>query len=431
MHFKRRIFNELLRWKNNKFRLPLILKGARQVGKTVLIKEFGKEFKNIHEFNFQKDHILKTFFKTTNNPKKILETLEIYSEKKISLENDLIFFDEIQDCPEALNSLKFFAEDLPHSYIISAGSLLGIYLSDHSFPVGKVEFLHLYPMSFGEFLEACNKKALAEKLEILSLENNTFHDLFIEEMKKFFVLGGMPKVISTFIENDDYQKAREIQDDLLVSYKGDFAKYSGPVYALKILSVFENIPRQLAKDNRKFQFNLLQTGGRFGDFNSAIDWLVHAGLCYKIPIIEHAEIPLSIHVKENIFKLYFFDIGLLGALSNLPLSTFLLKNELFKTFKGAFTENFFLQEFTSQRNKRLYCWQGKNSEVDFLYNEELTLVPIEIKSGESGKLKSLGVFSSKYPCPWKIRCSLHSYEIQERSKLKTIPLYMAAQIERV
>ena len=154
------------------------------------------------------------------------------------MENDLIFFDEIQDCPEALNSLKFFAEDLPHSYIISAGSLLGIYLSDHSFPVGKVEFLHLYPMSFGEFLEACNKKALAEKLEILSLENNTFHDLFIEEMKKFFVLGGMPKVISTFIENDDYQKAREIQDDLLVSYKGDFAKYSGPVNALIILSVF-------------------------------------------------------------------------------------------------------------------------------------------------------------------------------------------------
>ncbi|MEI8347038.1 MAG: AAA family ATPase [Pseudomonadota bacterium] len=427
MIFKRRIFNDLQKWRQTPSRLPLILRGARQVGKTVLIKEFGKEFADIHEFNFQKDENLKSIFKSTNDPKKILEFLEAYSGKKISLKDDLIFFDEIQDCPQALNSLKFFAEDLPHSYIISAGSLLGIYLSEHSFPVGKVEFLHLHPLSFGEFLEAMGKKTLAEKLKTLSLENNDFHQLFIEETKKYFTLGGMPKVISTFLEGNDYNKARERQNDLIVSYKADFAKYSGPVNALKILSVFENIPKQLAKDNRKFQFNFLKTGSRFNDFHSAIDWLVNAGLCHKIPIIEHAEIPLSMHIKENIFKLYFFDIGLLGALADLPLSTFLTENEIFKTFKGAFTENFFLQEFRSERSAHLYCWQGKNSEVDFLFNIESTLVPVEVKSGESGKLKSLGVFFDRYHCPWKIRCSLHRYEVQEKSKLKTIPLYMAAQ----
>ena len=426
MEFDREIYHKLQ--KDSKSSKITILFGARQVGKTYLIREFAKEFAQIHEFNFQKNKTLGDFFKSTNDPDKILEFLGIVSGKKIDLNNSLVFFDEIQDCPEALNSLKYFAEDYPKAYVVAAGSLLGIYLSQNTFPVGKVEFLNLYPLSFYEFLDAFGKKDLAEKLLSLKQENNIFHELFIEEIKKYFILGGMPKVLETFLETTNYQTAREVQENLITSYKSDFAKYSGPLDALKILSVFENMPKQLSKENHKFKFNLLKKGSRFNEFHSAIDWLEHAGLCHKLPIITHVEIPLKIHVEENMFKLYFLDVGLLGALAELPLSIFLATEDLFKTFKGAFTENFFLQEFRANRKESLYCWQGKTSEVDFLYTNEAKLMPIEVKSGESGKLKSLHFFAQKYSCFWKTRCSLHKLEIREDTHLRTIPLYLAALV---
>jgi len=426
MNFKRTIYSNLLSWKNSPHRHPLILKGARQVGKTYLIRQFGHEFSRLHEFNFQKDPALKNIFVSTNDPKKIIDLLGTLSKEKIDLTRDLIFFDEIQDCPEALNSLKFFAEDEPNAFVLAAGSLLGVYLSQHTFPVGKVDYLTLFPMSFYEFLLASENLALAEKILNLSSDINVFHEKLIEAMKRYFILGGMPKVLSVFLETENYQKAREVQENLLTSYKSDFAKYSGPVNALKILSVFEHIPRQLSKDNRKFQFNLIKKKSRFAEFDSAINWLEHAGLCHKISIIENVEIPLKLHIKENMFKLYFFDVGLLGALAELPLSTFLNNEELFKTFKGAFTENFFLQEFKSSRHESLYCWQGNISEVDFLYNQEMNLMPIEVKSGESGKLKSLGLFASAHSCKWKTRVSLKKLEIREDTRLRSIPLYLAA-----
>jgi len=428
MNINRHKLLNLSTWKNKQPRMPLLLKGARQVGKTFLIREFGKQFPHFHEINFQKNPELKEIFKTTNDPLKIKEYLEIFFNTKIHLESDLIFFDEIQDCPEALNSLKFFSENLPHSFIVGAGSLLGIYLSTHTFPVGKVEFLDLHPLSFCEFLEAHHKNNLADLTKTLTPQINVFHQTLVDEMKKFMIIGGMPKVVSTFIETESYQEARLVQEHLLLSYKSDFSKYSGPVDALKILSVFDNIPKQLAKDNKKFQFNLLQKGARYAQFQSAIDWLKSAGLCYKVPILTHAEIPLKVYIEENAFKIYFFDTGLLGALSDLPVSTFLNPSDLFKTFKGAFSENFFLQEFYSQRKENLYSWQSNTAEVDFLYANENELCPIEVKSGESGRLKSLGVFCDKYHVKWRRKCTLLPLEIREDTHIKNLPLYLSALI---
>jgi uncharacterized protein len=406
--------------------MPLILKGARQVGKTHLINYFGKEFSQFHELNFQKTPQLKEIFKSTNDPKIIINSLSIFLEKKINLKTDLIFFDEIQDCPEALNSLKYFSEDLPAVHIVAAGSLLGVYLSSQTFPVGKVEFLELFPMSFYEFLNAIGKSALAETTLELNSKNNIFHQSLVDELKKYFILGGMPKVIQTFIDSDfNYQKSREIQDGLLLSYKSDFAKYSGPVDAMKILSVFESIPKQLAKDNKKFQLNILKTGARLSEFKTAIDWLVHAGLCHKVSILNHAEIPLMAYAEDHLFKIYFFDVGLLSALSDLPSSAFLIESDLFKTFKGAFTENYFLQEFKSERKEVLYNWQNNTAEVDFLFQKNMQLMPVEIKSGESGKLKSLSVFTEKYSCEHITRCSLRPLEIRNDRSLRSIPLYLA------
>lgn len=429
MGFFREAIHQLNKWKQQPQRTPLILRGARQVGKTYLVREFSKTFSQLHEFNFQKDPTLSSFFKVTNNPNKILSHLSLISESNIDPNQDLIFFDEIQDCPEALNSLKFFAEDYPNIHIVAAGSLLGVYLSQHTFPVGKVEFINLYPLSFNEFLKAIGKNQLAELNSKLSADINAVHEILVEALQHYFIIGGMPKVISTYLLNHDFNEARIVQENLLTSYRGDFAKYSGSVDALRILSLFENIPKQLAKDNRKFQFKLLKPGSRYAEFSSSINWLEYAGLVHRIPIISHAEIPLKVQQNENIFKLYFFDTGLLGALAELPISAFADKNELFRTFKGAFTENFFVQDFVSQRNESLYCWQGKTSEVDFLFNKEMDLFPIEVKSGESGKLKSLNVFSEKYPTtPWRTRCSLRLFEIRDDTKMRNIPLYQAGLV---
>jgi len=420
---------QLANWKGKSSRLPLIIKGARQVGKTSLVNDFGTTFRSFHAFNFQKNPQLKEGFRENSDPQKILKFLEIISEASIDISNDLIFFDEVQECPEALNSLKFFAEEHPQAYIIAAGSLLGVYLSAHSFPVGKVQFEYLYPFSFSEFLQACGKKKLAAQLDRLDKSSHHFHEELIGLLRIYFTIGGMPKAIATYVETNDVKKVRAIQEDLLTSYRADFAKYSGPISALKILTIFENIPKQLAKDNRKFQFNSLKKEARYSEFSSSVDWLVGAGLAYKIPILNHAEIPLKAYAEENKFKLYFFDIGLLAALTDLPTQAFFQESDLFKTFKGAFVENYVLQEFVCQRTEELYSWHNQTAEVDFLYStNDMQLMPIEVKSGESGKLKSLQVFFQKYKCQWKTRCSMHKLEIRQDSGLRTIPLYMASKI---
>lgn len=431
--------NSLIAWRNRHYRKPLVLKGVRQCGKSYLVNEFGKSFPAVHIFNFQKDKNLSALFSSNIGAKSILEKLANYGQKRINIETDLIFFDEIQEVPAALNSLKYFNEELGNCYIIAAGSLLGVYLCNESFPVGKVEFLELYPMNFYEFLLANNKEYLWEEA-VSAIDSNSnqnipnsnktietlTYKLLIEEMQKYFIVGGQPEIVKIFIETQDLMMVRRRQEELLNAYRADFAKHSGKAEAMHILSVFENIPQQLAKDNRKFKFNLLKSGSRYDRFKNAIDWLIGAGMAYKIPIIEHGEIPLKIHVQENIFKLYFFDVGLLATLSELPTNSFSQPDDLFKTFKGAFSENFFLQEFRANRSESLYCWQGKTSEVGFVYHNNEGLFPIEIKSGHSGHMNSLNIFCEKYTPKWRTRVSLRNFEENTKSSFRNFPLFLSS-----
>jgi predicted AAA+ superfamily ATPase len=417
-------------WSQDKQRKPLLLSGVRQCGKSYLVREFGKSFTNFHEFNFQKNPELATIFEQTSEPLKIIQALQIIQGKNIDLKNDLIFFDEVQDCPKALNSLKFFSEDCPDSRIIAAGSLLGIYLSQNTFPVGKVDMETLAPMNFDEFLLARGKTQLLDFLQ--ATENNIpeyIHKILTDELSLYYIVGGMPEAVSIFIESEDLLKVRKRQTELLKNYMADFAKYSNANTALQLVSTFESIPRQLAKDNSKFKFNLIKTNGRYNEFKSSIHWLVHSGIAHKVPIISSGEIPLKMHINENSFKLYFCDVGLLGALADLPLNSFLNPNDLFKTFKGAFVENLFIQEFFShQSQKQLYCWQGRSSEVDFLFEKDGALFPIEVKSGKSGKLKSMQVFAEKYPIQIKTKASLLPLQIQKEINFQNIPLYFIKRL---
>jgi predicted AAA+ superfamily ATPase len=427
MFFERHRLSDLRAWQRQKSRLPLLIRGARQVGKTALVREWARQdFPRIHEFNFQKNKSLCPIFSSIQSAAQLIRNLEIISESSIDPRIDLIFLDEIQDCPEALNALKYIAEELPNTNFVAAGSLLGVYLSNSAFPVGKVEFLDLFPMDYHEFLLAIGKDQLAALL--MGVDKSAtiaFHDEFCRYLREFYVVGGLPAVVKIYRDSQSLAEMRKMQDLLLQSYRGDFAKYSGPIDALRILSVFEGIPKQLAKDNRKFQFNVLQPGARYSNFANAVQWLVSAGLCYKIPILEHVEIPLKVHVRENIFKIYFFDIGLLGALAELPISAFLDSSALFTTFKGAFSENVVLNEYLAHHGHSVYSWQGKTSEVDFLLQKEGSILPIEVKSGLSGKLKSLQFFSQKYKVAHKVRCSLLPYQDNPTAQFRNYPIYLA------
>lgn len=436
--YRRKLLPDLEKWKKSKIRRPLILRGARQVGKTSLVRDFGKSYTHYFEINFQKDKNIHALFEKTINPKEILLSFEKRFGKKINIEDSLIFFDEIQDCPAALNSLKYFCEDFPTANVISAGSLLGIYLSDHSFPVGKVDFLDLFPFSFCEYLTAANLDEFALMLQGFNWkrneirkemeEINLYHEILLDHLKNYFIVGGMPKAVDAFLNDKSLEEVRQIQEGIIDSYKADFTKYSGPVDGLKILSVFESIPHQLAKDNRKFQFNLITSqGARSSQFMNAVNWLLSAGICHKIPILDHIEIPLKAFEVENMFKLYCLDVGILGAMCDLPTDAFLYNDDLFKTFKGAFTENFFLQEFKANRKERLYCWQGKTSEVDFLFQNSVSISPVEVKSGKSGKLKSLNVFKEKYAPPYLTRVSSLPLSLSDDEKFRSIPLYLSGK----
>jgi predicted AAA+ superfamily ATPase len=423
-------YDFLQSWKNNKKRKPLIIRGARQVGKTFLVHEFGKkEFPHIHVFNFQKDRDIHSLFEENIEPKKIIKVLADYSNKKIDIERDLIFFDEIQDCPKALTSLKYFFEDMRGAFLIAAGSLLGIHLNETSFPVGKVEFLNLFPLNFIEFLYAREQNQLIEYLQSKPIQiPELIHTKLNDELKDYLVVGGAPEVVTTYLETLDFIAVRKKQNELLHAYRGDFAKHSGQVNAMSINQIFESIPNQLAKDNKKFSFKLLETGSRFTKYRTAIEWLIGADLVYKVPIINHIETPLKSLTSENSFKLYFFDIGLLGALSELPTQAFVAKESWFKTFKGAFMENLFLQEFKSHRTESIYCWQGKLSEIEFVFQNESGLFPIEVKSGTSGRLRSLNIFSEKYHATQRTRVSMLNFIQEKKSSFVNLPLYLSSRV---
>jgi len=430
---KRTIYKKLLEWKNEKKRKPLILKGARQTGKTYSIREFGKnEFRRIHEINFQKDKTACNLFAGNLSPGKILESIEFYLDTDIDKTRDIVFFDEIQDCPRALTSLKYFFEDMQEIAVISAGSLLGVTQPDEPFPVGQVSFLQLYPMSFEEYLLAIGDVRAFNKLQTIEYPDTIpplIHERLMERLKEYFIVGGLPEVVNNYCANmenkaDAYSKVRAKQEELLQAYMSDFSKYSVKISANEIAAVFESIPPQLARENKKFKASDAIPRSRFSRLKSPIDWLTGAGLLVKVKIINSGEIPLNAFAEENRFKLYLFDIGILGALACIPPKSLYLQNDLFSTYKGAFCENYVAQEFIYSGSGQLYSWLRNTAEVEFVREVDGHVYPIEVKAGHSGKLKSLNVFAGRYPTRYRTRISARNLEFNDQAKIHSYPLYL-------
>lgn len=424
---KRDIYNKLINWKNSKRRKPLILKGARQVGKTYILKELGKnEYLNVAYFDFEKDPGLNDFFKRKISTKKIIEKLTIYSETEILPEKTLIIFDEIQESSETLTSLKYFNENAGEYHIVAAGSLLGIKVGISSiFPVGNVNFLDLYPFSFGEYLDGIGKTLLRKLLQnktTLSQIETTFHEELIEHLKMYYFIGGMPEAIKVYVEDKNLNDVRDIQNEILTAYKIDISKHTTKGESIKIIDAWNSIPGQLAKENKKFQYNKISKNARTRNYNESIQWLVDAGLVYKSYNIKTPKLPLSAYKEDNIFKLFLLDTGLLGALLNLSSKTIVEKNKLFSEYNGAFNENYVAQELIANNHKELYYWTSKTSaEVDFIIYHNEQIFPLEVKAGISTKKKSLKVYGEKYQDKFLHRATLRNFK--QDGKICNYPLY--------
>lgn len=431
---KRTIEDHLIRWKNAPERKPLILKGARQTGKTYSLEEFAKkEFRKLHYINFQRDKNACRIFAGNLSPSHILESLEFYLDTRINRKKDIVFFDEIQDCSRALTSLKYFCEDMQELAVVCAGSLLGVVQSDEPFPVGKINFLNLRPMSFEEFLLAVADGKSFDFLQNLRQPDTIppiIHDHLLTRLKEYFVVGGLPEVVQTYCSNREnkheaFSKTRKKQEELIDAYMSDFSKYSGKVNANEISSIFQSIPAQLARENKRFKASEALPQGRFAKLQSPIDWLVGAGLLIKVKITNSGEIPFEAFTADNRFKLYLFDIGILGALAKIPPRSLFLKSDLFSTFKGAFCENYVAQEFIYSGSGQIYSWMSNTAEVEFLREIDGDVYPVEVKAGLSGKLKSLNVFAQKYKVKYRIRISARNLEFNEPTLIQSYPLYLA------
>jgi uncharacterized protein len=421
---KRALYNSLVDWKNAPNRKPLILQGARQVGKTWLMKEFGKnEFEHVIYLNFENSRQLKSIFAMDFNIKRILSIIEIEVNYKIKSDKTLLIFDEIQEAEKGLTSLKYFYEQVPEYYIIAAGSLLGFSLQkNNSFPVGKVDFMKMYPMSFFEFLENIGENLLKEHLEAKNWQiMDTFHEKLIDLLKYYYFIGGMPEAVATYIEYGDLNTVRAIQEKILMGYENDFSKYA-PIYATsKIKLVWHNLISQLTKDNRKFFYGQLKKGARAKDFEIAIYWLADAGLVLKAYCVENPTIPLNSYAQMDSFKLFFLDVGLLNAMAKLDPKILLEKNNILIEFKGALTEQFVAQQL--KINHDLYYWVASNAtaEVDFLVQCQNNIIPIEVKAEENLKSKSLKLFAGKYQPNKVIRTSMNRFRVQDW--MTNVPLY--------
>ncbi len=423
---ERNCIKQLIEWKNSPRRKPLIIEGARQVGKTWLVKEFGKtHYNNCIYINFEQEKGLQNLFETDLRPQRIIETLQLYTNKIINSENTLIFFDEIQAAPSGITSLKYFYENSPEYHIIAAGSLLGMSVhTGESFPVGKVNFLQMHPMSFVEFLKAIGKEQFAnalieQKWSILS----PFHEELCHILKSYLVVGGMPEVVNDFAERRDYNAVQEIQHEILDSYERDFSKHA-PINELpRIRQVWESVPSQLAKENKKFIYGLLRDGARAKDYELAIKWICDAGLLLKTNRVTKPELPLSHYAEPDIFKLYMLDVGLLSALSNVRPEIILEGNRIFTEYKGALTEQFVHQQMVQKKYEGLYYWTNDRStaEVDFVIQNGNTVIPIEVKAETNVHAKSFKLFCEKYNPTSAIRTSMLPYK--EESWMTNIPLY--------
>lgn len=424
---ERDIYQKLLAWKKQPKGKPLLVKGARQVGKTFIIQSFGsKEFEHLFYLNFDEKPILKQFFQGDLDPKRITRDLGFYFDKEVIPGKHLLFFDEIQECPEALNSLKYFQEQTPEYHVIGAGSLLGVKLAHtRGFPVGKVEFLEMYPMDFLEFLTSVGKSRLRELL--ISNESipiaEPIHVELLSYLKFYLIVGGMPEAVTKFIEHpEDLQAIRKIQKTILDAYVLDFAKHAPPSQVMKITTLWNAVPAQLSKDNKKFIFSLISESARSREYEEAMQWLEDAGLILKTYRITTPKIPVEAYMESKAFKIYLLDVGLLGAMSHLPPKVIVEGHRLFTEFKGSLSENFIAQGLTTLFEKRLFYWSsGENAEVDFILPIGTELIPLEVKSGESKRKKSLLVYKEKYQPSNILRTSpMNFHQVDD---FVNIPLY--------
>lgn len=417
----------LCEWKNKKNRKPLIIEGARQVGKTWLMKEFGKqEYTNTVYINFDSNSRMAELFSADLDITRILRGIEIYTGKKINSEDTLIIFDEVQEVPKALSSLKYFYEDAPEYHVICAGSLLGIALhGGTSFPVGKVEFMKLFPMSFREFLTATGKEQYVELLEQKDHQMITsFKQIYIDALKEYYYVGGMPEAVLSYSQAHDLEDVRNIQNMILAAYEQDFSKHAPVSIVPKIRMVWNSIPSQLAKENRKFIYGLLRKGARAKDYETAIMWLIDCGLIHKVSRITTPNLPLKAYEDLKAFKLYLVDIGLLGALAGLKQSALLDGNGMFVEFKGALTEQYVLQQLVTDPDIGIYYYTNDrgNCEIDFLIDDGDKVIPMEVKAELNLKAKSLKTYREKYLPEVAVRTSMADYK--ENDGLVDMPLYM-------
>lgn len=422
---KRDIYNQLLNWKNNSQRKPLILNGARQVGKTYILKQFGQnEYKKFAFFSLDRDQKVIEVFEKGGNVPDILLALSAISEVDITPGDTLVVLDEIQNCPKALEALKYICEDAPDVHVIVAGSLLGLSLHHGvSYPVGKVEELRLYPMTFIEFLNAMGKSRLADIITTKNWDVMTLIEAeYISLLRQYYYVGGMPAAVLAHIEHRGLKEIREIQQQIITDYRRDFSKHAPEREVPRINMVWDSIPAQLAKENKKFVYGAVKKSARAADFEMAIQWLIDAGLAYKMPRVNSAKMPLKFYEDANAFKLFMLDVGLMGAMAETSAQSMLVGNDIFSEYKGAFTELYVYTQLKTL-NLSLYYHSVDNStiEIDFLTQWRDKVVPIEVKAEVNVKSKSLHTFINANPELKGIRYSMLPYKEQEW--MTNIPLY--------
>lgn len=437
---KRLALEKLSRWKESFRRKPLLLLGARQVGKTWLMKEFGRlYFEHVAYVRFDTDRRAQDIFAGDFNIQRILNALQLLVGSPIVAGKTLLLLDEIQECPAALTSLKYFCEEVPELHIIAAGSLLGVEVHEGTgFPVGKVNQMMLYPMSFTEFLRGIGKETFADALTGRDWTLiNTFHDSYAELLRQYYYIGGMPEVVDTFRKEQNFALVREVQQELLLSYQRDFSKHVPPAVSTRIAQIWKSLPAQLSRENKKFIYSEAHPDIRRRNASEPMEWLLHSGLIHHCRRVKEPRMPFSAY-EDGVFKAFVLDVGLLGAMCRLPAALLLEKNQVFGEYKGALTEQYVLQQLLAEFGAEPYYWANESarSEVDFLLESESGVIPLEAKAEQNLRAKSLFLFCAKYGVSRAVRTSMHPYE-RNRITLKNgqscelwdIPLYALSQLQ--
>lgn len=425
---------KLYKWKNSKRRKPLIIEGARQVGKTWLMKEFGKQaYADTVYINFDSNSRMADLFSADLDTDRLIMGLELYAGRKINPDNTLLIFDEVQEVPRALASLKYFYENAPQYHIVCAGSLLGIALHQGtSFPVGKVDFLKLYPLSFSEFLMATGNERFAELLKKQDYEMITsFKQTYIDALKHYYFVGGMPEAVQSFAESKDFNEVRAIQKRILAAYEQDFSKHAPNEIVPKIRMLWNSIPSQLARENKKFIYGLVREGGRAREYETAIMWLSDCGLVHKVSRVNAAGIPLKAYEDLKAFKLFIVDVGLLGCMTGLRQRTLLDGDDLFVEFKGALTEQYVCQQLKTIEDLGVYYYTNDRGscEIDFVVDTGEQIVPIEVKAETNLRAKSLKTYRERFEPELSVRTSMADYKKEDW--LLNLPLYAIEQINKI